>query len=97
MRLASPWAFRATIRLGLCSLLLALPACAGAPPRAEHGSALSAPRTRPQRTVQTQGRAARPAASVAAAAPVAAAITDADEKERLFRGFVEWQSAQDDH
>lgn len=84
-----PWAwFRATTRLGLCSLLLS-PACTGVPPRAEHGLGLSAQRTRPQRAVQTHGRTPR------AVVPVAAAVTDADEKERLFRGFVEWQDAQD--
>ena len=89
MRLAIPWAwFRATTRLGLCSLLL-ISACTGAPPWAEHGLSLSAQRTRPQRIVQTHGRAPR------AVAPVAAAVTDADEKERLFRGFVEWQGTQD--
>lgn len=90
MRLAIPWAwFRATTRLGLYSLLLVLPACTVAPSRAEHGMALSAQRTRPQQIVQTHGRTPR------GMAPVAAAVTDADEKERLFRGFVEWQGTQD--
>lgn len=74
--------------LGLCSLLLAFPACTGASPRIGHGLASSVQKARPQRTVQTHGPTPR------AVTPVAA-VTDADEKERLFRAFVEWQGTQD--
>ena len=75
--------------LVLCSLLLALSACTGASPHAEHGLALSVQKVRPQRS-------GRPAARTAHAVPtVATTVTDADEKERLFRGFMEWQGAQD--
>lgn len=93
IRLANPWAcFHATTRLGSCSLLLSLPACIGTPFRAGHGLALSAQRTRPQRIVQSHGRTAR------VVAPVAPAVTEVDQKERLFRAFVEWQGTQDnDH
>lgn len=94
MRLADLWAcFRAATWLVLCSLLLALSACTGASPRSERGLALSVQRARPQRIVRIHDRpAARTAHPVP---PVAAMATDSDEKENLFRAFVEWQGAQD--
>ena len=93
MRLADPWAcFRVMTWLVPCSLLLALSACVGASPQAGHGLALFAQKTRPQRIAHH----GRPAARAARAVPtVAATVTDADEKERLFQDFVEWQGAQD--
>ena len=92
MTLADAWAcFRAMAWLVLCSLLLALSACNGASPPAKPGLALSA-KARPQRVAHQT----RPVARTAHAVPsVAATVVDADEKERLFRGFVEWQGAQD--
>ncbi len=93
MTLANAWAcFRATAWLTLCPLLLALPACTGASLPAEPGLALSAQRAQPQR-IAHQTR--RPRRRAPAPPPVTATVVDADEKERLFRGFVEWQDAQD--
>lgn len=90
MRLPNSWTcFRATACLGLCSLLLVLSACTNTSLRAGHGLVLSAQKTRPQRFVQIRNRPTR------AVMPGAAAVTDAGEKERLFRGFVEWQGNQD--
>ena len=87
MRLADPWAcFPVMAWLALCSLLLS--ACTGTSPQAQRRLGLSVQKTRPQID--------RPAARTARAVPTAAAVvTDAGEKERLFRGFVEWQGAQD--
>ena len=92
MRLAKPWGCcRATTWLALCPLVLALPACTGASQRAGHGLASTVQKARPQRIARPD----RPAAPTArAAAPAAATMTDADEKERLFRDFLEWQDAQ---
>ena len=92
MTLADAWAcFRAMAWLVPC-LLLALAACTGASPRTGHSPASSAQRAGPQRIAHQ----ARPTVRIARAAPpVAATPIDADEKERLFRGFVEWQGAQD--
>ena len=93
MRLPNPWAyFRVMTWLVLCSLLLALSACTGASLQAEQGLALSAQKLRPQRIAHHGS----PIARAARAVPTdAATVTDAYEKERLFRGFVEWQGAQD--
>ena len=90
MRWVDLWAgSRAMACLVLCSLLLVLSACTGASPRPEHGLALSVQKVRPQRI-------GRPVARTAHAVPtVATTVTDADEKEKLFRDFLEWQGARD--
>ena len=103
MRLAdAEECLRAMAWLALCSLLLAFPACTGVqsriePARAEHGLIPAAQKGRPQRVARHN----RPTARTARAVPPIIVMgadadgTDADEKERLFRGFVEWQGAQD--
>lgn len=88
---------RAMAWLALCSLLLALPACTGVrsriePARVEHGPISAAQKGRPQRVARHNRPTARTARAVP---PIVVMGTDADEKERLFRGFVEWQGAQD--
>ena len=91
MTLADAWAcFRAMAWLVLCSLLLALPACSSALPQAKPGPALSA-KAWPQRIAHQTRPVARTAHAVV---PAAATVVGSDEKERLFRDFVEWQGAQ---
>ncbi len=97
MRAAGAWAWlRAATWLALYSLLAALPACTGAPPRADHPQTVNSPPPVQKAQPQRVARHSRPLARIVRPVPpIIVTGTDDDEKERLFRGFVEWQGAQD--
>lgn len=90
--------FQTVCRAAACLLLLAAAACTGRQLRPELYDAASGHGAAPARLVHAHPRrtahAAKRVPSVVAVSVDADVLADADEKERLFRGFIDWQGAQ---